>query len=295
MRLLGREIENLPHSVEVIVCDDHSDHLYGLIDIDFAGMEFRFIALDQNLGRSRIRNFLAEEAKYEHLIFIDAHCLPVNPFFIRRYQHIFSIDTVIVGGQLFAQKAPPNKNDMLRWVYGTQVESRSVADRKSNPYGSLMANNFSTSKTVLSQCPFDDQHTGYGHEDTLFGFQLRDQHIPIHHIDNCVRHLDIEPNAVFLSKTAQSVCNLAILYKQGKLNGHDIRLIHTYEIIRRLGLMIILGKWMMNYNKRLYQNLLLGSNNLTIFSLYKLSCLCAKSIGLAQNLFRESVGIYLKQ
>ena len=42
------------------------------------------------------------------------------------------------------------------------------------------------SKTCFEQISFNEDLQGYGHEDTLFGYELDKKNIQIHHLDNPV-------------------------------------------------------------------------------------------------------------
>ena len=266
---LAVEIKTRDYPVEVIVCDDASPNPKRPHYTDYENLGFRFIRLKENLGRSRIRNYLAEQAKYEQLIFIDADCQPILGNFIDNYVLKFKPDVILVGGQLFASEPPSSLNQMLRWNYGTNVEARPLKERTKAPYKSFMANNFSISKSMLKDYPFDENHTGYGHEDTLFGVQLRINNLKVVHIKNPIRHLGNETNEQFLKKTDEGARNLAKLYFEGKLDGH-VRLVKTYEQLRLAGFAgltrAILSKRQDGYKKALMK----GNANLRKFSLFKL-------------------------
>ncbi|UTW67026.1 glycosyltransferase family 2 protein [bacterium SCSIO 12643] len=266
---LAIEAKTLDYAVEIIVCDDASPQPRPPAFTNYKGIEYRFIQLDENLGRSRIRNFLAHEAKYDQLIFIDADCQPIQSRFIDTYKVKFEEDTVLVGGQLFATEPPSSLDKMLRWNYGTNVEARSLKDRKKSPYRSFMANNFSISKKMIFQYPFDEAHTGYGHEDTLFGLQLKNNDVKVVHIKNPIRHLCNETNQEFLEKTTEGVKNLAQLYYQGKLDRH-VRLIKIYEKLKKTGFVRLTRALMYKRQRGYYQDLLKGNAKLRKFSLYKL-------------------------
>lgn len=267
---LASEIKGLDYPVEVIVCDDASPKPLHPSFSDYKGMEFRFIQLKENLGRSRIRNYIGKEAKYEQLIFIDADCQPIHSKFITTYQLKFESEVVLVGGQLFAEEEPSRVDQKLRWYYGTKVEARPLIDRQKAPYKSFMANNFSISKSMLLKYPFDENHTGYGHEDTLFGFQLRNNNIQVEHIKNPIRHLGNETNKQFLDKTVEGVHNLVRLYREGKIDNH-VRLIKTYESLRLTGFVGLTRSIMKKRRERYYQELIKGTGKLRKFSLFKMS------------------------
>jgi glycosyltransferase involved in cell wall biosynthesis len=266
---LAIEAKKLDYDVEIIVCDDASPLPKRPAFTEYEGIEYRFIQLQKNLGRSKIRNFLAEEAKYEQLIFVDADCLPIQSSFIDTYKVKFEEDEVLVGGQLFASEPPSEFSRMLRWDYGTNVEARPLKERVSSPYRSFMANNFSISKSLVKKYPFDVNHTGYGHEDTLFGVQLRENNVKVVHIKNPIRHLGNETNEQFLNKTAEGVRNLARLYVDGKLDKH-VRLIKTYEQIKLTGFAGLTRNIIAKRQTGYYDILLKGKAKLRKFSLYKL-------------------------
>jgi len=266
---LAVEAKSLKYPVEIIVCDDYSPNPKRPHFTDYNNISFKFIRLKENIGRSRIRNYLADQAQFDQLIFIDADCQPILRNFIDNYHLKFEPDVILVGGQLFASEPPTSLNQMLRWNYGTNVEARPLKDRVKAPYKSFMANNFSISKSLLKQYPFDENHTGYGHEDTLFGVQLRNNALKVVHIKNPIRHLGNETNEQFLDKTAEGARNLAKLYHVGKLDSH-VRLVKTYEQLNRTGFAgltrSILAKRQEGYKKALMK----GNANLRKFSLYKL-------------------------
>jgi hypothetical protein len=63
-------------------------------------------------------------------------------------------------------------------------------------------------KDVLDQLRFEERITRYGHEDTLFGYRLREIHKDVVHIDNPVLHAGLVANREFLSKTDEALQSL---------------------------------------------------------------------------------------
>lgn len=266
VQVLVNEVNTLDYPVEIIVVDDASGApIPPKVDTDMV----QFEVLSGNLGRSKIRNYLAEQAKFEILIFIDADCVPHAPNFIANYLKAFTGDTVLVGGQVFQTNRPQGSNQLLRWKYGTRVEARPVEKRKELPYASFMANNFCIGKNLLKEIGFDQNHSGYGHEDTLFGMKLRQQQIPVRHIANEVMHHGLETNTEFLNKTDEAIANLVGLYKNGALD-HHVRLISSYEKLKRMGLapLLVLGYHIKRPGLRLW--LAKTGGNVSGFGLYKL-------------------------
>ena len=52
---------------------------------------------------------------------------------------------------------------------------------------------------------FNERLSGYGHEDTLFGYELNKNNIQIHHIDNPVLNGHLDTNEAFLLKTEEGL------------------------------------------------------------------------------------------
>ena len=71
-----------------------------------------------------------------------------------------------------------------------------------------MTNNFLIPAGYLRDTPFDERISGYGHEDTLFGFMQSAKGRKFLHIDNPVLHGVLETNRAFVDKTGNAVRNL---------------------------------------------------------------------------------------
>lgn len=169
----------------------------------------RWVWLPENIGRSKIRNLLAKEAKYLHLLFLDCDVWIENPKFIANYISAIQSNSnaVICGGRIYPSICPSSEQ-FLSWNYGMKRESKPAFVREKQPYFSFMTNNFIIPKSVFSHIIFDENISGYGHEDTLFGIALKQQHIPILHIENPVLNADIETNEIYLKKTQNAISNL---------------------------------------------------------------------------------------
>jgi glycosyltransferase involved in cell wall biosynthesis len=237
VQVLVQEAQSLSYPVEIIVVDDASGRAIAP-EIEPNPIVV-FEVLEKNLGRSQIRNYLAQKARYDILIYLDADCVPVSPHYIQNYYEAFQKNEVLVGGQVFQKEAPTSSNYMLRWKYGSQIEARNVTERKTLPYASFMANNFCIGKALLQHIGFDQHHTGYGHEDTLFGMRLRHEQVAVNHIANPILHLGLETNEEFLEKTDEGIANLVKLYRAGALD-HHVRLIATYQKCQRLKVLPLL-------------------------------------------------------
>jgi hypothetical protein len=88
-----------------------------------------------------------------------------------------------------------------------------------------MTGNFLIRRHVLLDIRFNERLQGYGHEDTLFGRQLREGKFKIQHINNAAVHNGLDSDADFINKTKNGLENLAFLSGQGMIQPDDVRLL----------------------------------------------------------------------
>lgn len=232
-----------------------------------------------NLGRSKVRNHLAEAAQYPLLLIMDCDAGMKHPDFISKYIQFSQNDShakhpyVVLGGVAYREMLP-DQSFRLRWKYGVEREQRSAALRNINPYQHFTPFNMLVSKEVFSLCRFDESLDTYGFEDTLFGEQLQQLNIPVFHVDNELYHDGIDSNEGYLQKVESSISNLLKLYAAGKLSESFVRgsrLLQTYYKLKRLRL-IGLACLSLRVNKRLIRWMTLQQCSLKCLDLYKLWC-----------------------
>lgn len=208
---LKQQLDQEAFSWEIRIYDDCSPEEWREKNRDLGDLDFRIIYQEQaiNLGRARIRNLLAREARYPNLLFLDADSgVPEN--FIANYRPFLNRPEVISGGRIYTDRAiEPYR--MLHWCYGCQRESKPAAIRAKSPYHGFQTNNFIAPKPLLLAHPFDEEARAYGHEDTLWGFQLQALNVEVLHLDNPVTHLGLEDFETFLRKQEEAVGNLKML------------------------------------------------------------------------------------
>ncbi|MBR4229627.1 MAG: glycosyltransferase family 2 protein [Bacteroidales bacterium] len=237
-RRLSNQAKSSKVDVEIICIDDHSSGYYlsqnkGLTEVG------QYIKLAENVGKSKIRNLFLKYATGDYLLFLDDDSLVEDDKFLRKYSNaIGSNPQVVVGGRIYDERGNDQEH-RLRYLYGTQIESRNAEERRKHPYQSFMTNNFLIRRDVLEQIKFDKRISKYGHEDTLFGYRLEQAGIPIVHIDNPVINGQVETNAEFLHKTVTAVENLSFIYNfmwEDQRFCQSVKLLRTYAQVRRLGL-----------------------------------------------------------
>ena len=262
---------------EIIVLEDGSDenHVAENKSIDnIAGA--KHVVNSENFGRSITRNSLADMALGEKLIFIDCDSEIPDKQYISRYLANCNHDVVCGGTTYNIFQYSPEIS--LRYTFGTKVEKSTAAQRNQAPYSAFTTNNMMVSKKVFEKIRFCEALRKYGHEDSLFGFDLQENHIPILHIDNPVIHIGIESNEIFLAKTKAGIENLVTISKLENISPKfldNIRVYRTYNKLKRLKI-----AWTARINFLIFRSLL--EKHITkskhpcilMFNIYKLGYLC---------------------
>ena len=264
---------------EIIVMEDGST-LY--VEENKAINDFKFcshIVLKDNIGRSAIRNKLADEARYDHLLFMDCDAEVCSPHYVEKYMSFCKEECVVIGGTAYNE----NENDprySLRLAYGRQREARSALERSNeHTYHNFATFNFLISKSLFQKVRFDESIRGYGHEDTLFGHQLHEYGIRFLHIDNPLIHKGLDNNETFLSKTEEGTRNLYLLYKTDRYPYliDESKLLNTFVKIYKTGLTRLFAAAFRILKPYLYSKLCRPVPSLRLYDIYKLLYLCETS------------------
>jgi glycosyltransferase involved in cell wall biosynthesis len=225
-------------------------------------------------GRAQNRNALARAAKYNFILFIDGDAdISHNPSFISDYRKHAKAHTVICGGTAYDIKTDTLQT-RLRYKYGKAREELSPSQRQKNAHAGFSAFNFYMPKDTFLNICFDEKLSKYGHEDTLFGRELKFRCIPILHIQNTAVHLGLDTCDVFLSKTRQAVENLSDLINEGLID-EDIKLYAWYLRIKKSGMTHVLSGMYSRFHATWAKQLCGQCPSLKLYDLYKLSYLCS--------------------
>ena len=231
VKTLYYQKSKLKHIVEIVVIDDASELSYKEQNRKLGKYIDKYVELEENVGRAKIRNLFLDYATKPNLLFIDSDSSIDNSEFLNCYIDILRKGDaiVIVGGSTYSNSRP-EKNRVLRWKYGLKVESKSAIVRNIKPYMSFKTNNVLIPAEILRNTPFEHSLKGYGHEDTLMGYNLKKAKVKIVHVDNGVVNADLDTNEEFLLKSAEAVKSLFKVLNI--VNGdddfiNDIRLLVT--------------------------------------------------------------------
>ncbi|MBQ3632459.1 MAG: glycosyltransferase family 2 protein [Prevotella sp.] len=265
---LQAQLEQAAVPYEIIVADDGStDERTVEANLGIATLvHCQYIIRKENAGRAVIRNFLAQEAQYDLLLFIDSDMSLVDDQYIRRYLAA-DCDTVVDGGVRIVGDEDEWRGN-LRYLYEKAEEPHHTApERQRTPYQHLHTANLLIRRELMLKYPFDERFRHYGYEDVLLGKTLRRHRVAIRHIDNPLGFSTFEANADFVAKTEEG---LRTLYEfREDLRGYS-RLLTLVS-----GIHIPLVKSMIRWMHRLAgpavrRNLCSTHPRLFLFKLYKL-------------------------
>lgn len=253
----------------------------------------QYIERPKNTGRSAIRNFLAQTAHYNHLIFLDGDVTIERHDFVRTYLAHRNDADVIIGTLHFSRmqmacdtteeiieqtkevkeetkvsSEPMLYDDNLKYRYEQRfLAKHPIKKRMEQPYASFRTTNFMVSRDLMLAYPFDETFHEYGYEDTLFGKQLKEHGATLIHLDNAATIADYEDNATFVAKTEESLRTLAAHVHQ--LQGYST-LLHTVNRLKGLHLLPLIALAFRLFKGLLHKNLCSNSPSVFLFNVYKL-------------------------
>lgn len=278
---LSRQAQALSIEFELIVMEDGST-LYVQENEAAARNQpnTNHILLPHNIGRSAIRNRLAMEARYDWLLFMDCDSKIISPSYLHHYEmeikawHEQASIVAVCGGRIYGPRGDVDSGHILHWTYGTHREPDGWHPNASRPF---LSNNFLARQSLFRIVRFDEQLKGYGHEDTLFGIELKRHNLQIRFTANPIMHEGLDDNLTFLRKAEESMRNLSLI-KQRLISTDECRTIRILNALRQVehwklkSVVRLLGKWL----SPLIRKQLLGSHpHLYLLDFYKLAILCA--------------------
>ncbi len=277
VKMLNEQIKKSNEQIDIWLIDDCSQEEYSQKNYEACQLMAHYIFLPENVGRSKIRNLFPKYTKSPFLLYLDCDVAVDNPHFIKNYIDLIKSReiSVVTGGHKYPDSFPGRKYAM-RWKFGQKRESLPATERNRSPYKSFKTSNFLVSQNVFSKVRFNEGLSGYGHEDTLFGFDLKAQKIPILHVDNPVLIKKIDSNRLFLEKTNRSIQNLL---SAKEITGNETAFIKDISLLRAHARLkqkkgVGLFRFMYKVSSPLLELLIRsGYASLWIFDIYKLGFL----------------------
>lgn len=264
---LKQQADDLNIIYEIITIDDASFSELNTCNQNINNFEnCTFESLTKNIGRSAIRNLLANRASFEWLLFLDADVFPKSKSFLQNYIQSFTNNTsIILGGIVYKQG---DDSEKLRWKIGKKGEEQTIKIRQSSPNKFFFTGNFAIKKSTLLTFSFDETIKTYGYEDTLLAKQLLAHQYNFTHIDNAVYHLGIDDNIYFITKTKQAIENIVILIRKGTFKHDDTKITNTYLKAQTFFIPQLLSVFNKTLEKKAIQN-----SSLFYYNLFRLGYL----------------------
>ena len=264
-----RKINDL--DFEILVFDDGSDFFYKENEKVNDLENCYYTILKQNVGRSAIRNLLAQKAHYKWLLFLDTDVLPSSNNFIENYlKQIKTGCQVVNGGLKYYDVAPPNE-ELLRWKFGKKREALSIEKRlEAKNKNAFFSSNLLIHKSVFDKVLYNQTLNKYGYEDLVFQKEVNRLNFKVVQIDNPVYHLKLDTSEIFLNKSKQSLQNLSFLIKNNRLDFDDTRISKVYKKINIPFIKSIVVFLFTVFEKRMYKRLKSAKTNLFLFDLYRI-------------------------
>ena len=275
----GRRALSKDWTVEIIAGDQHPEPAAGAKQWE-TQYGLRYLHHPNGLGRSNNRNTIAKASSGNFLLFLDADALPVHPDrFLIAYCTALNGVEVVVGGTAYQLS-----RSRLRHTIGQRKEAIAANKRAGNPHANFSAFNFAISRATFLQHPFDESLKQYGHEDTLFGQELRYACKTITHIENPAYHIDGDSDAEFLDKTELAVDNLVGLIQAGKID-EEVRLFAVYRKLQRTGIIHLVRLLSTLFAASIRALLIGGVRSVMLFDFYKLLRMSRNTIKIGRRNF----------
>ena len=266
---LQSQIEALPVPVEIIVIDDCSKDFKAENEPINELRHCSYVYSEKNAGRTATRSKLADLAKFQWLLFLDADVQPKHENFIGVYlSYIQDTNNDVVFGGINYQDEKPPEDQLLRWIYGRDREAKSVAQREKSPYFIISQNLLIKKNIFLAANTVKENFYGL---DNFFSNQLKRQNAKVSHIDNPVIHLGLETNSAFVTKALKAVETTVIFEEKGHMDNADRPLQKSYLILKSLGLSKLFNFTISKFKGKMERNFLSAKPNLFWFDLYRLA------------------------
>ena len=253
-----------PFHYEILVADDGSTNpkiIKANQDIEQLA-HCTFLQKPTNTGSASTRNFLAQHAQYEWILFLDSDMTIPDAHFVERYLEHTSHD--VVNGGISIGKGKKNN---LRYLYEHNAERHHTAEMRNKAgFKEFRSTNFLIKRALILQCPFDERFKHSGYEDVLLGKTLSLKGASILHINNPLVMDNFEENNKYMQKCER---NLRTLYKfRDELQGYS----RLLDLANRLPHGLI-RYWHRHFH--LWERRLLTGNHptLPLFNLYRLGYL----------------------
>lgn len=262
------QASGLNYVVEILIRDDRSTRFrISELSLPDTKIAIRTFTNPSNLGRTGTRGALAIDARFDHLLFLDADTLPLDDQFLERFEPYFKQEVDVISGGIAYHDTRPASEYSLRWHFGHSRESRKASERQLHPYLIVSGSLWIKKSLFIAINPKNQKAYGL---DNVISNRLNVRQSKVVHIDNPVYHLGLETNSVFLEKSLKAIDALF----ESELNDTSLikhtRLQQRYAQYRKTGLIYLfyhgIGPWI----PMLKRNVLSANPSLRAFDFIRL-------------------------
>jgi len=272
---LNNQAKKIEIDYEIIVQDDNSQLYIEENSKINSLVNCSFKINSENLGRTINRQSLAQNSKFELLLFLDSDVFPEKKTFLKDYLDFYNNENVVCFGGYKYANIPLDASKLLRHKYGKEREEKPSKIRNKNPYSYVFSGNMLIEKSTFLNANFSDTINIYG-MDIYFSYNLYINAIPVLHIDNAIYHNGLEDNVGFFNKCLESVESrkryLADKKDISKINS----LLRYYLWIKKLKFERIVYWLFLKFEKAMKTLILHKNPNITCLDLYRLGYICKK-------------------
>jgi len=213
--LLEALAASTPGGVEFILFDDGvpCPQLNAAVIDTVNGLDLPVLMISSrvNRGRSGARNRLAQAARSDWLLFLDADMAVDSSFLTRWITHTRTTNA----GALFGGFTPcaPTSKTRLHAALEEASNGHSIAQRNGIGPVAVCSSNLAVRADKFAETPFDEDFSGWGWEDVDWALTAATQ-FELAHVDNPARHGGLETVDQLLKKFGQSGPNFARLLQR---------------------------------------------------------------------------------
>jgi len=255
--------ESRLNNFEIICIEDGSSNCFSNNSIKELP-NVQYDVLRKNIGRSAIRNLLANKARFEWLLFIDCDSkIATNDFILNYIKSIIestekeSANSYIYYGETrYEKKETKNK---LHQKYGIKIESKRKKDNFSSHH-------FLIQKAGFTQNQFNENIKSYGYEDVLF--QIKHTY-RFQYIKNPLYHIGLKTNEHFIKDCESGLKNL-LQYSENKKVIQKIKILRWCSTFEFAHLKIPIMFLFNIFKSSILRNLLSKNPSLFLFQFYKI-------------------------
>ncbi|MBK9736542.1 MAG: glycosyltransferase [Saprospiraceae bacterium] len=118
---LAKQCNKLNINYQILCFDDLSEEKYKQKNRELAfKVNINYTEMSENLGRSKIRNWLGKAAYFEYILFLDGESTIKSKDFVKNYVSALPTESVIYGGRKYATK---NQQILKKYCTGFTVQN----------------------------------------------------------------------------------------------------------------------------------------------------------------------------